>query len=118
MLPGEVSESAFHAVAHDGVPYGLAHHEPDPSGSVVGVRAAVGQVDDEGAATGAPARTNRLVERRSVGEAVSRGQHAAGLVWAGVGRQTARLLRPLRRREDRIDRPARVRMRRRKPCTL
>ncbi len=32
--------------------------------------------------------------------------------------QTARLLRPLRRREDRIARPARVRIRRRKPCTL
>ena len=32
--------------------------------------------------------------------------------------QTARLLRPLRRRSDRIARPARVRMRRRKPCTL
>ena len=32
--------------------------------------------------------------------------------------QTARLLRPLRRRADRIARPARVRIRRRKPCTL
>src|SRR5690349_9062939 len=32
--------------------------------------------------------------------------------------QTARLLRPLRRREDRIERPARVRMRSRNPCTL
>jgi hypothetical protein len=32
--------------------------------------------------------------------------------------QTASLVRPLRRRADRIDRPARVRIRRRKPCTL
>src|SRR6478609_7513950 len=32
--------------------------------------------------------------------------------------QTARLLRPLRRREDKIARPARVRMRSRNPCTL
>ena len=39
-------------------------------------------------------------------------------VAVGPGRQTARLLRPLRRRADRIERPARVRMRRRKPCTL
>ena len=39
--------------------------------------------------------------------------------WVGrASRQTARLLRPLRRREDRIARPARVRMRRRNPCTL
>ena len=37
---------------------------------------------------------------------------------AGGWPQTARLLRPLRRRWDRMARPARVRMRRRNPCTL
>ena len=37
---------------------------------------------------------------------------------SGEERQTASLLRPLRRRADRIERPARVRIRRRKPCTL
>src|SRR4051812_49786707 len=36
----------------------------------------------------------------------------------GAAAQTARLLRPLRRRAERIDRPARVRMRSRNPCTL
>lgn len=35
-----------------------------------------------------------------------------------AGAQTARLLRPLRRREDKTARPARVRMRSRNPCTL
>src|SRR5690242_13062193 len=37
---------------------------------------------------------------------------------SGPRPQTARLLRPLRRRADRIARPARVRIRRRNPCTL
>src|SRR3954453_2509167 len=36
----------------------------------------------------------------------------------GAAAQTARLLRPLRRRAERIERPARVRMRNRNPCTL
>ena len=118
MLPGEMAESTFHTVANDGIPDGLAHHEPDPGRSVSGRRAVVGQMDDEGAASCPTTRADRLVERRSVGEAVRRGQHEADLIRAWVGRQTARLLRPLRRREDRIDRPARVRMRRRNPCTL
>ena len=36
----------------------------------------------------------------------------------GRRHQTARLLRPLRRRAERMARPARVRIRRRNPCTL
>ena len=41
-------------------------------------------------------------------------QFPCGSPW----RQTDRPLRPLRRRAERIDRPARVRIRSRKPCTL
>jgi hypothetical protein len=47
---------------------------------------------------------------------VRRGQHGGERRWNRA--QTARLLRPLRRRDDMIERPARVRMRRRKPCVL
>ena len=79
---------------------------------------AVGEVDDEGPRPGAPAPADRgrgRSRRRAAGEP------GAARARPGLQRgrpQTARLLRPLRRREDRIARPARVRMRRRKPCTL
>ncbi len=121
MLPGEVSEASLHLVADDGVAHRLAHHEPDACGPVVvSTVGRVGpQVHDQRAASGASARTDRLAERGAVTESVRRGQHEAGAESGRrAGRQTARLLRPLRRREDRISRPARVRMRRRNPCTL
>ena len=50
---------------------------------------------------------------RATGESAA----STGTVMSGPA-QTARLLRPLRRREERMARPARVRMRRRNPCTL
>jgi hypothetical protein len=72
----------------------------------------LGQVHDhEGPARPAPA-AHRMPEVCRSTQAVIGGQHPV------AGPQTARLLRPLRRRADRIERPARVRIRRRKPCTL
>jgi hypothetical protein len=50
-----------------------------------------------------------------------RGTHPGSGVQAAVAGehdQTVRRVRPLLRREDRIDRPARVRIRRRNPCFL
>jgi len=67
--------------------------------------------DDEGTASATPA-PYRLPEVSGGGQAMADGQHPVARP------QTARLLRPLRRRADRIARPARVRIRRRKPCTL
>jgi hypothetical protein len=59
----------------------------------------------------APARWPRLIVSAKTGPEVSR------FTEASTG-QTARRLRPLVRREDRMARPARVRMRSRKPCVL
>jgi len=113
VLPGQVSKSALHAVADDGVAHGLAHHEPHTRRSPGRLDV---EVDHERAGPTATTRSNRDPEGVTVDESVRRGQHERDR--RGRSRQTARLLRPLRRRADRIERPARVRMRRRKPCTL
>ena len=77
MLPGQVSQSALHAVTGDGVPHGLADHEAHPRRLL---RCRIGrQMRDDGARTAAAATTDRLTERGTVGQAVSRGQHRADL---------------------------------------
>jgi hypothetical protein len=114
VLPGEVSKSALHAMAGDGVPDGLVHHEPHAGAGRVRLELEMG--DQRGRPDPMPG-PDGPTEGLAVRESMRRGQHGCGRL-KEPGRQTARLLRPLRRREDRMERPARVRMRRRKPCTL
>src|SRR3954453_12033569 len=64
-----------------------------------------------------PARRPDLTVRRKASARRNRWS-AASTGRERPARQTARLLRPLRRREEMTARPARVRMRRRNPCTL
>jgi hypothetical protein len=63
--------------------------------------------------TASPAGAHSCAELGGLGDPMRPRQHESG-----GKRQTASLLRPLRRRAERIARPARVRMRRRKPCVL
>src|SRR3954467_9350542 len=67
-----------------------------------------------------PARRPRRVVVVKPADVVSRWRRSstARHRWHPGVAQTASLLRPLRRRADRMDRPARVRIRRRNPCTL
>jgi hypothetical protein len=79
-------------------------------------RLAGGQkVDHQAPGAGSPATANDGRElRRGPQSRISR-QHEA---WVCAGAQADSSSRPLRRRADRIARPARVRMRRRKPWTF
>ena len=116
-LAGQVAQSALHQVAGDGSTDGLGHHEAHSrcdEGTQIG---ALGrrdqQVDHDQWAAAAPATAHDLSEVNGRGQAVAGGEHARLLT-----PQAARRLRPLRRRDDRIERPARVRIRRRKPWVL
>ena len=73
------------------------------------------QVDDDEGTAATPTPANDLPEVLRGGQAVGGGEHA---VLLRPPPQAARRLRPLRRRLDRIARPARVRIRRRKPWVL
>ena len=116
MRPDQVAQPALDPVADDGVADGLADHEPDPRAASADVPS--GDAGGRpGCATRPAGRARTAVRKDSASvEPMGRGQHG------GCSRasrpQTARLLRPLRRREDRMERPARVRMRRRNPCIL
>jgi len=76
-------------------------------------------MQDKGPRPGSPPLADRPAEELRVTQPEGRGEHeVVRLAVGGREAQTARLLRPLRRREARMARPARVRMRRRKPCVL
>ncbi len=70
-------------------------------------------MDDDGPRRRAMTVADDAREVSAVSEAVGDGKHSGP-----ADAQVARRLRPLRRRPARIARPARVRMRRRKPCVL
>jgi hypothetical protein len=72
VLPGQVSESSLHAMAGDGVPHGLVHHEPDAGAGRSG-RAV--QVDDDGGRAGPSTGPDRPSEGLTIGESMRRGQH-------------------------------------------
>ena len=72
-------------------------------------------MDDQEVTTATSAAAYDLAEVNRRGQAVAGGEHERVLK---PRPQAARRLRPLRRREDRIERPARVRIRRRKPWVL
>ena len=116
-LTAQVTELALDTMADDGVADDPTHDEPDPCG--VGP-VVTHDVDDQEVATAAAARADHPPDVTTVGEPMRRGEHGRGSRAGGraARAQTARLLRPLRRRADRMLRPARVRMRSRNPCTL
>jgi hypothetical protein len=96
-----------HLVPHHRSAHRLAHDQSD-SGRVGSVRPPH-DMKHQGGAGGATASPHRGCEVSTAAHAVIRRKHRG---------QAARRARPLRRREDRIDRPARVRMRRRNPWVL
>ena len=110
-------QSAPDPVAGHGRAHGLAHDEARPTRLPIEstcrfIDICGHQVHDQERTAGPTSTPNRLLEVSGGGQAMAGGQHPVARP------QTARLLRPLRRRADRIARPARVRIRRRKPCTL
>ena len=115
VIPDEMAELPLHAVADHGVADRLAHDQADPRAGVARTRCVVEQVHDQGSTTRPPARTHGAPEGVAVAQPVVGGEH--GDLMSALA-QTARLLRPLRRRAEMMARPARVRMRRRNPCTL
>jgi hypothetical protein len=115
VIPDEVSELSLHAIADHGVAHRLADDQSDLRGGAGLARCVEEQVYDQGSTTGPPAGSHGAPEGITVAQPVSGGEHE-GLMSELA--QTARLLRPLRRRCEMMARPARVRMRRRNPCTL
>jgi hypothetical protein len=114
-LTAQVAQTALDTMADHGVAHGTTDHEPDPGRTLV-----VGphEVYDEGVGPGSPTRAGDASQITATVKSMRRRKHGSGSRASRVEDQTARLLRPLRRLEDRIERPARVRMRSRKPCTL
>ena len=102
-------------MADHGVAHGTADDEPDAGRLLVVVPH---EVDDERVGAGTPTGAGDAPQVTPMRKPMRRRKHGSGSRASRVEDQTARLLRPLRRREDRIERPARVRMRSRKPCTL
>jgi hypothetical protein len=115
VIHDKMPELALDPVADHGVADRLAHDQADPRAGLGRIACAVEQVHDQGSTTRPPARTHGAPEGIAVTQPMGRGEHED--VMSGLA-QTARLLRPLRRRAEMIARPARVRMRRRNPCTL
>jgi len=114
----QVPQAPLHAVAGHGRTHGFRHDEAHPT-RVVPVGSpgrwfdmCGGQVHDHERTTRTATPSHREPEVSGGAQAMAGGQQPV------ASPQTARLLRPLRRRADRIARPARVRIRRRKPCTL
>ncbi len=104
-------------MADDGVADDATHDEPDPSG----VRPVVTHdVDDQEVAAAAATRADHPPDVTTVGEPMRRGEHGRGSR-AGVeprGLRPPGSCGPCGGARTRWLRPARVRMRSRKPCTL
>ncbi len=118
-LTHEVAEPPFHLVAHDGSAHGFADNETRTCrGSVlprhVRVRCTTAQVDDKKRASGPASSAYRGREVLAPPQPMLGRQH----VMTCLSDQAERLARPLPRRFARIARPARVRIRRRKPWVL
>ncbi len=112
--PGQVAANrmakpALDAMPDDGVADGSAHHDADENGPVVGT---CERVHHQGSARPPSATAHGNAKIVGAPHPVRLGKHM------GTPRQAARRVRPLRRRPARIARPARVRIRRRKPCVL
>jgi hypothetical protein len=114
-LTAQVAQTALNTMTDHGVAHRATDHEPDPGRPPLVV---VHEVYDEGVGAGPPTGAGDAPQVTATGESMRRRKHGSGSRASRAEDQTARLLRPLRRLEDRIERPARVRMRSRKPCTL
>ena len=119
-LPGQVAEPALHPVADDGVAHRLADHEADPrAGRPASVAVDRRQVDDQGArrrrgGPGGP-RARKLAASTSAG-AAGQHEHAHGVGPRPSDGEAA--CGPCGGARTGWRDPARVRIRRRKPCTL
>lgn len=105
MFAHEVPELTLDTVSIHSRADSLAHDETDGSVSV-GVQQ---DVRDKGGLSTLGTAANRVPEVLAAAHAITAREHQS---------QADSLARPLRRRSPRIARPARVRMRRRKPCFL
>ncbi len=103
-------QPSSHAVANDSFTNRLAD---DEANSGFGLRGVIEQMDDNGLAAGAATRSDHSLIVSGTAKSSGSGQHADA-----QPRQAASWLRPLRRRPARMARPARVRMRSRKPWVL
>jgi hypothetical protein len=108
-----VAEPALDAVANDGRADSAIHDEPDGRASTDFCRGANFSRNDNVRDEGGPNRPRATPDRDAE---VLAAAHAMDLIEQRA--QADSLERPLRRRDDMIERPARVRMRRRKPCFL
>jgi hypothetical protein len=90
------------------------HHEADPGRLSYG---AYQQVTGDQGLTGAAAVLNRSLELLRAPQPGGRGKHRQSPLTPGSD-QTLTRARPFRRLADSTARPARVRMRSRKPCVL
>jgi hypothetical protein len=97
-------QATLHPVADDGVPHGLRYNKTDRRRVAACARGR--DVDDHGRFSCAHTAAHRPAEVAGTAHAMRRGKHRA---------QAESSERPLRRRAARIARPARVRMRSRKP---
>ena len=144
LLSGQMTQSPAHPVTHHGRPDSATHHKADPGGrccrgrrfrhiggfgrrsaglATVGDRSRArpgyrtrrreGEMGHHGGGTRAPTATGGDTEVATAPQAMRGRKHVGG-----DGAQAASRERPLRRRPARIARPARVRIRRRKPCVL
>lgn len=104
--PHDLSETTFHSIPNNGVSYGLGYDETHACS--VGIITIDQAVCHQMARAHADASFEDSSEVVAAADPVSRGDHTYAETSA----------RPLRRRAARIERPARVRMRRRKPCFL
>ncbi len=115
----QMAKPALHLVAYDGAAHGFADDETRTCrGSVlprrVRVRCTAAQMDDEKRAAGPASSAYRGREVLAPPQPMLGRQH----VMTCLSDQADRLARPLPRRFARIARPARVRIRRRKPWVL
>jgi hypothetical protein len=118
VLARQVPQPAPDPVAHDRVADDAADDEAD-LWRCIGVISPV-QMDHEVRSPGATAAADGQRELSTSPHPVPGRQHGGRRRSDPIGPigQTEMRARPLRRREDRIARPARVRMRSRKPCFL
>ena len=115
----EMSQPAAHPVADHRVPDRLTHDEAHPGGRLTGPggrrhlrRLGAQGMQDQPGPPSSTSPADHRPELPATGESGGRGEHGAALPQADSS------ARPLRRRADRMARPARVRIRSRNPWVL
>lgn len=111
--PGDVPQPTRNPVAFDGRTHRLRHDQTDPRALTIAVLRPPYMNDDVGLRVAHPGFHRRIKLGRPP-HAVACGKHRPEPARTD---QADRERRPLRRRPDTMARPARVRIRKRKPCT-